>query len=343
MRWAVVGTVFLVACYSPAPQPGSPCANGACPSPLVCSAATATCEYASSPVDADVDSPADAALIDGCMPRPELCGDEIDQDCDGIDPACIANDVPAGAIDITAGGMFTADLRYAHDDVAANGCSGDGGRDVFYSITLAAPRVYYFDTFGSSFDTVIRIYDRSCATVGAGATARACQNDSCAGTQSQVAVSLPAGESCVVVDQASSNETTGNLLLRVLAGSRDGTALPSGMQTLTGNTSNSTNIMDPANCSGSGNGGRDVAYFFTQCPGTTRLLDAETCDGANWDTVLYARNGNTTQIACNDDACSGTDSRIRNVSISDGTFFWLIVDGWDSGERGSFTLKTNLR
>lgn len=342
--------MFLLACYAPSPQPGSPCANGACPAPLVCSEATGTCEYSSSPADAEatVDSGivgrSDAQPIDGCTPRAELCGDAIDQDCDGSDPACAANDLPAGAIDITAGGMFTADLRYAHDDVAANGCSGDGGRDVFYSINLAAPRVYYFDTFGSSFDTVIRVYDRACATVGTGATARACQNDSCSGTASQVAVSLPAGQSCVVIDQASSDETTGSVKLAVFAGSRDGMPLPAGMQTLTGNTSTSTNVMDPANNScNDASGGKDLAYFFTLCPAQTLTLDAETCDGANWDTVLYVRNGNTTQLTCNDDACDGSRSRITNVSITNGTFYWLIIDGYDSGDSGSYTLKTNLR
>jgi hypothetical protein len=344
----VVVATFLVGCYAPSPPAGSPCTNGACPSPLVCAEATSTCEYTSSRVDADVviaDTPADVKQIDGCMASPELCGDEIDQDCDGIDPPCAADDGPDGAIDITAGGTFTTNLQYAHDDVAANGCSGDGGRDVFYSINLAAPRVYYFDTFGSSFDTVIRVYGRSCATVATGANALTCENDACSGKQSQVAVSLPAGQSCVVIDQASSNETTGDVMLKVLAGTRNGMPLPPGMQTLTGNTSNATNVMDPpdTNCNSPGSNGKDLAYFFTRCPAQSLLLDAETCNGANWDTVLYVRNGNATQIACNDDDCDGARSRLSNVSINGGTFYWLVIDGFDSSESGSYTLKTNLR
>ncbi|HEX5061376.1 MAG TPA: hypothetical protein VFV99_18540 [Kofleriaceae bacterium] len=348
----VVAVVLVVGCYSPSPHSGSPCVDGTCPTPLVCSQATLTCEYSDMPIDADVgmadsppDSPPDAQLIDGCTPAAELCGDGIDQDCDGNDPACAANDTAAGAIDITAGGMFTGNLVFAHDDVAANGCSGNGGRDLYYSINLAAPRVYYFDTFGSNFDTVIRVYGRSCATVGTGGMARACQNDSCNGTQSQVAVSLPAGPSCVVIDQASSAQTNGNVTLKVIVGTRDGTALPAGMQMVSGDTTNATNVFDPVdvNCDGPGSGGRDLAYFFTACPNQSLQLDAETCTGASWDTVLYVRNGNTSQVGCNDDACGNNQSRITNVSITNGLFYWLVIDGYDNADYGTYTLKTYLR
>ena len=347
MRCGVV-LVLLVACYSPAPQPGAQCANGDCPAPLVCSPATSTCELANTAVDAPVgddDAHIDAQLIDGCTPVAELCGDSVDQNCDGEDVACPANDEAAGAIDVTAGGMFTADLRYAHDDVAANGCSGDGGRDLYYSISLSAPRVYYFDTFGSSFNTVVRVYAKSCANVGSGASARACQNDSCGGMQTQVAVSLLAGQSCIVIDQDSSADTSGTVKLQVIAGTRDGVALPSGMQMVSGDTSAATNVMDPVdvNCDGPGSGGKDRAYFFTLCPAQTLLLDAETCTGATWDTVLYVRNGNTNQIGCNDDACGDMQSRITNVSIANGLLFWLVVDGFDSADSGAYTVKTNLR
>ncbi len=68
-----------------------------------------------------------------------------------------------------------------------------------------------------------------------------------------------------------------------------------------------------------------------------------TCTGASWDTVLYVRNGNTSQIGCNDDACGNLQSRITNVSIAGGVFFWLIVDGFDAADSGTYTVKTNLR
>lgn len=70
MRW--VALLFACGCYSPHAQPGSPCAaNGACPSGLVCSPATGTCELDAvdatqampdSPVQPPIDAP---TAIDG--------------------------------------------------------------------------------------------------------------------------------------------------------------------------------------------------------------------------------------------------------------------------------------
>jgi hypothetical protein len=70
MRWfaVVLLAVALLAvvsagCFSPSPQAGAPCANGQCPSPLVCSPASGTCEREA--IDAAmIDAPTDAAVPD---------------------------------------------------------------------------------------------------------------------------------------------------------------------------------------------------------------------------------------------------------------------------------------
>ncbi|NVB77069.1 MAG: hypothetical protein HOV81_01620 [Kofleriaceae bacterium] len=342
MRGALLAMV-VVGCYSPAPRPGAPCTENAnCPTPLVCSPATLTCELdATSAPDAQlVDAP---PLVDGCVPDVEICGDGIDQNCDTIDPQCAANDKPAGAVNVTAGGMFMADSRAATDDVSPNGCGGVGGNDLFYRVTLDAPQVYYFDTFGSSFDTVLRVYKKPCAQVGTGAGAAACNTDACGGSESQLAVSLAAGENCIVVD-ADTATTAGQLALRVVPGKRDGMPLPSGQQTLTGNTCGSTNLEDPIdqNCDAPGSGGKDLAYFFTSCPGQTLMLDANICPEPAWDPVLYVKRVNGNQIGCNDDSC-GFGPSIANVTISSSTLYWLYVDGFDPSHCGPYDLDTNLR
>lgn len=59
MRWLLL---FATGCYSPSIQPGSPCSNdGSCPSGLVCSPASSTCELTA--VDAPV-AATDRAMID---------------------------------------------------------------------------------------------------------------------------------------------------------------------------------------------------------------------------------------------------------------------------------------
>lgn len=344
MRVLVAAVLACSACYTPSPQAGSPCMRDHdCPSSLVCSPATNTCERTSA--DPDVDAqPIDAHLVDGCTPTREICGNGIDEDCDAIDPACLANDVGAGAVDVTAGGTFTADALLARDDVAADGCGEGGGRDVFFQVDLTAPQVYYVDTFGSNFDTVIRVFERPCAMVGGGGNAKACVDDACGGTQGQIAVSLPAGKSCIVIDQRAGAELGGNVTLHVVKGGRDGKPLATGVQTTTSDTCSATNASEPLdmNCDGPGAGGKDHAYFFTTCPNQTLKLDADLCPAPNWDAVLYVKRVTGEQLGCNDDSC-GNGPMIANVPITGAPLYFLFVDGFDPTFCGTYSLDTNLR
>jgi hypothetical protein len=74
--------VLAAACYAPQPQAGAPCAaDGSCPRPLVCSP-RGTCE---APGGIDVDAPPPPPpLPDGCTPTAEICGNGIDDECNGV-------------------------------------------------------------------------------------------------------------------------------------------------------------------------------------------------------------------------------------------------------------------
>ncbi len=308
--------VVVASCYSPAPPGGPAClVDDDCPQPQVCSVLTNTCQA-------------------------------VQQSCADVDPTCPPNDLAAGAIDVTAGGTFSANLVHAHDDDgpgATPGCGDAGGRDVFYQVTVPSAEVFYFDTFGSSFASVIRVYPAACANL-AGTTA-SCSEATCATAQSQLAVHLAAGTSCIVVDQASSAEQTGDLTLLVIPGGRDGKPLAQGAAVATGDTCSSTNVDEPLdqNCDGPGNGGRDDGYFFTTCPGAMELLDANTCTDTTWDTVLYVHRITGEQLGCDDDSCGTDQSTFEKAPISGAVLYWLIVDGFDSTECGPYTLTTNLR
>ncbi|HET9989301.1 MAG TPA: hypothetical protein VFQ65_12310, partial [Kofleriaceae bacterium] len=295
MRSGVI--VLLAACYAPHLGSGSPCSEGPCPAGLVCSPASQTCEL----VAVDAASLADTPVVT--------------HDSAALAPP--SNDTAGGAIDISAGGTFTADLTDAHDDAPNNGCGGNGGLDVFYTITLAANEVVYFDTFGSTFATDLRIYPgKACTSI---ANFSLCNNAACGGAQSQLALQLPAGTSCIVVDQQAA-ETGTALTLFVKRGGRAGTRLGTGMQTLTGDScANGTNATNaPATCApGDDNTAKDLAYYFTVCPSTTSHLDASTCADAtqtHFDTVVYFRQAGGASLACEDDdnACAARTERPDN-------------------------------
>lgn len=351
MRWSLL--VGLAACYTPAIHPGSPCDDDhPCPRDLVCSPATLTCERSAADPELP-DAAIDAVRIDGCTPSFDICGDGLDQDCDGADVACAANDAPADAIDVTAGGVFTADLLRATDLAPQVGCDDRGGVEVFYEVTLAKAEVYYLDTLGSTFDSVVRAYPgKRCTQLGTG-TGGTCNDDACAGAASQLAVSLPSGTSCIVVDRADM-PTAANLALRVIPGGRDGLALG---PNVTGNTCTATNVWDPPSACAEP-GAKDRGYFFTVCPDQDTTVDAKTCASTtsyDFDTVLYVqRAGSTTVLRCNDDddTCPVRTNRTdghpdgsilnRTVSSVTGNLFWLVIDGYDAGACGNYTLTNTI-
>ncbi len=341
VRW--LAFVLLAACYSPHLQTGSPCdATHPCPDPLVCQGATQSCQT----TDVDAGTGSDAPLVDGCVPTTEFCGDGIDQDCDGVDPPCPANDLPSGAIDITAGGDFSADLTYAHDDNSnGNGNSGNcgmaGGRDVFYEIKVQSDEVYYLDTFGSDFDTVVRVYnDVKCIDVVGGADL--CRNNSCGTVQTQV-VGTMTGTNCVVVDQYSSSQTKGALKLHVERGHRDGERISTGAGvTNTGDTSTSADEQS-GTCGAVGN---DDGWYFTLCPGQTVAVTATTCNAATtWDTALYME-GPSGELVCNnnDASCTGnTLASTLSATVSGPHLFWIVVDAGAAGAGSAYELDTTIQ
>ncbi|MBX3159429.1 MAG: hypothetical protein KF773_25890 [Deltaproteobacteria bacterium] len=278
-------------------------------------------------------------------PSPETCGNGIDEDCTGADAICPPNDLPSGAIDISGGGTFTVDLSAAHDDNWAPttpqlDCGNQGGRDVFYQFTLPAAEVVYFDTFGSNYDSVVRIFAGACTALGA---TLACGDDACGGTRSQGALQLAAGTYCLVVDQFSSTTTAGMTTLTFRRGGRTGLPLPAASGTVTGTTTGKTN-QSIAGCEPN-TSQPDVGYFFLTCPTTTVKVSANTCTGTAFDTILYLRTGNATtaDVACSDDVTgcgNNLQSRITNAPLALGANLqWLIIDGFGLTGNGPYSIS----
>jgi hypothetical protein len=278
-------------------------------------------------------------------PMPELCGNGVDEDCNGEDAVCPPNDFPAGAVDISAGGTFTVDLSAAHDDNWAPttpqlDCGDMGGRDVFYTFTLAREEVVYYDTFGSNFDTVVRIFPGACTAIGG---ALACADDACGTTRSQGAIDLAAGTYCLVLDQFSSSTTNGNAMLTFRRGGRSGLAIAAASGSVSGTTAGKTD-QGVAGCEANSHQ-PDVGYFFLACP-QSYVVGANTCTGTAFDSVVYLRSGSATgsDVACSDDDC-GLQSTFTGASVSGPNLEWLIVDGFgvSSAGNGAYTLTYTIQ
>lgn len=352
MRWPCV-LLFVAACYSPSVSTGAHCdKDSPCPRPLVCSEATATCEHAQidaavDPVDADETPdafvpPIDAPPVQGCVPSGfDICNDGIDQDCSGADAVCAANDLAADAIDVTAGGMQSGDLNLSRDNAPQKACGDKGGRDLFYKVTLTDPQVYYFDTFGSNFDSVVRLYPGSCTAMGALAQ---CGDDACSTTRSHGAANLAAGTYCLIVDQFSSTATTGSASLVFKRGGRDGVPLTGPTGTVTGTTTGKTDL-SVAGCEANSHQ-PDVAHFFMSCPGTN-TISANTCSGTAFDAILSLRTGTATSVdvSCSDDVSgcgNGLQPKIVNATVSGANLQWLIVDGFGTTGNGAYSLSYSI-
>ena len=265
----------------------------------------------------------------------DLCGNGLDEDCSGADLACAgpANDGPSGAIDISAGGSFFGDLGSASNDLDG-GCGGSGGHDLFYTFILGGSEVVYFDTFGSSIDTVLHLYPGPCTARGAQTF---CQDDSCSTLQTQRTASLAPGTYCLVADQFAA-DATGTLTLRFVRGGRVGANIPATPGDYAGTTAGAANLTYAC----IGDFAPEVAYYFTLCPADTKLFSATTCSRATWDTGLYVVSGSGlsgTLLGCNDDSCSVQTT--VSATISGAGLYWLMVDGY-SAASGPYTVAVTM-
>jgi hypothetical protein len=80
----------------------------------------------------------------------------------------------------------------AGDDVQSP-CGQATGSDISYQFTAPAASTYHFDTFGSSFDTILHVHDGGCGGASLGC------NDDTMGLQSSLSIPLVAGQTVVVV------------------------------------------------------------------------------------------------------------------------------------------------
>ncbi len=213
---------------------------------------------------------------------------------------------------------------------------------MFYTIHLGTDEALYLDTFGSTYDTVLRVFHGACHG-GAAPSSTQCHNDACMTAQTQGVWDLAAGDTCIVVDQFAAAGTAGMLTLNVERGLRSGAPLSLGTP-ISDNTNNGTD-QSVAPCDVQP--GPNLGYHFTECPGVSETFVATTCNATtDFDAALYIRgpNGN---LRCNDDdatcmtgPATGGNATTKAVTVTGPHMFWVIVDAGGNNTSGNFELDT---
>jgi hypothetical protein len=113
------------------------------------------------------------------------------------------------------------------------------------------------------------------------------------------------------------------------------TVIPSLPYSDTGTTVGLTDDLQPATCSVAG-GAPDAVYVYT--PSVDQDITVDLCAATDYDSTVYVLEGACPgpEIACNDDSC-GLQSRIDSVSLTAGTPYYIIIDGYSSNA-GNYSL-----
>ena len=236
-------------------------------------------------------------------------------------------------------------------------CGGLGtSHSVWYSYTPDQDGVMAIDTFGSSYDTVLSVFDRCGAQVGIFCVLPnqlACNNNFGFGTQSQIYMNVSAGQNYRIKVAAAFGVSGGslNFNLRYIAPNDScvdateilGTAYA---PPLLSTHNAQTDVCEPnESCEFNGIGvSNSVWYSYT--PPCDGLMSVNT-NGSTYDTVLSIWDGCSvltggtncnypTELACDDDAGSGTASQILDFAVVAGTTYLIKVADYNTTQGGGY-------
>lgn len=196
----------------------------------------------------------------------EICGDGIDQDCNGTIETAPSNSTCATAASYAIGSTVTGDNTCSNADHGASCGLSAGGYDVAYSFnSTGGPTRYTVRITGSStsYDTVLHAHTSSACTT---TDELACNDDFGAGNISEINIdSPPAGPVYLVADRYNTgpgSTFTMTSMSSVLTPDTCATAIPirangtyTGSTTATGITNN---FAGPSCQTASGNDGHSV-------------------------------------------------------------------------------------
>jgi hypothetical protein len=218
-------------------------------------------------------------------------------------------------------------------------CATGTGPERFFSVSFSRPVVFYADTFGTSFDTVLYLLSSVCAPLTTSTMTGdvLCSDDGCGTSQSQIVALLKPGS--YVLGVAGKGSAAGPATLHLawaFAASGIEKPLPKGSSVQTGTTSGAGNI-DGLSSSCLAAGPEDN-YWWTSCPADAAgTLSASTCGGATWESVVSLQVPGSIPYACTLDTCGFQSALAKPIPAGAGLRV-LTVDGQGGTAAGAYTL-----
>lgn len=202
-----------------------------------------------------------------------------------------------------------------------------GAQSAERTLSFTAPRnaTYFFNTMGSTFDTVLYALGPGCEQ-----PELACNDDSNETLDSEIGVPLSEGESIVVVIDGFGEPGEWVLDVREGGGCPEGVLEPVAPLGVGGTLDTYSDTVAPS-CGGSG---RDATFVWV--PPYSSVWSFST-EGSNFDTVLAVyRDACQGELACDDDS-NGNLTSYLELELEGGVPVVLAVDTFD-GTAGSFEL-----
>ncbi|WP_437601217.1 lysyl oxidase family protein [Sorangium sp. So ce590] len=267
-----------------------------------------------------VDQDCDGIADNGCggstcsFPSPEVCGNGLDEDCNGVpDDGCAP--IPGADSCETPGELsdsadYTAEITAENTPDVALSCGGEGG-EVFFRFTLPSEQVVYLGTLESELDTVLAVLEGD----GCGGAPIGCAARSCGGIAlgAHYAAKLPAGTYTVVVKAVRPGDR-GRVRLRFQRPSclGEGAGVIAGSGLVSGDTTRAP-IPPAAVC---GPSSPEQPFYVPVCPGVPVLVSS--CGLTDFPMTLKTADDacNPVNVQCSSalNACAGAPEG-ANASI----------------------------
>jgi hypothetical protein len=204
------------------------------------------------------------------------------------------------------------------------GCASGGSPEAVYDFFAPFDGTYVFDTYGSSYDTVLSIVD-------AGSCGEWACNDDWLGLDSRVEVALFAGQEVLVSVDGLGDAGAYELHVNTYTPAECGPVVDGEGIEIEGSTLGNPDTFTPI-CVPGGSGDTTFAFFASE----TRTYTFDSA-GSGYDVVLSVLDGECggVLLGCTDQSDQGSSDARLDIPLRAGQIVTVVIDGF-GGDEGEF-------